>query len=109
MVFLIGLLVSGCVGRSQYPVVVKHFSMEYPYPRFEKMAPIEAAIRVDRFTVARPDHGKKIVCRTKHYLREVYNYHRWESRHVDMITDRLLWDMKHAEVFITPATKYSNA
>jgi ABC-type uncharacterized transport system auxiliary subunit len=101
MVFLIGLLVSGCVGKPQSPVVVRQYTLEYPSPRFEKMAPIETAIRVERFTAVRAVHGKEMVYRPRPYLREVYNHHRWEIRPIDMVTERLLRDMRHAGIFKT--------
>jgi len=98
-VLFVGLLIIGCIGGVQPSTTVKHYALEYPFPRFEKLSRIEEIIRVERFTAARAFHGNEMVFRPKPYMREIYNYHRWDITPANMVTELLLRDIGNAGVF----------
>jgi cholesterol transport system auxiliary component len=99
VLFFVGFLISGCLGGSQPSRPVKHYTLEYPVPRFENVSRINNAIRVERFTAARAFNGNEMVYRSKPYMRESYQFHRWNVTPVCMVTDLILRDMKGSQIF----------
>jgi ABC-type uncharacterized transport system auxiliary subunit len=99
MMLFVGFLISGCMGSSQPSIAVKHYTLEYPFFRFENLSRIDQVIRVERFTAFRPFQGNEMVYRPKPYVRNIYNYHRWTISPADLITEILLRDIRGSGVF----------
>ncbi len=95
----VGFLISGCLGGSQPSLTVKHYTLEYPAPRFENLSRINDVIRVERFTAVRAFHGNEMVYRSKPYMRDTYQFHRWDITPAYMMTDLVLRDIRSAKVF----------
>jgi ABC-type uncharacterized transport system auxiliary subunit len=97
--FFVGLLIVGCMGGVQPSMTVNHYALEYPFPRFENLSRIGEIIRMERFTASRTFHSNEMVFRPKPYMREIYNYHRWDIMPADMVTELITRDIGNAGVF----------
>ncbi len=103
---LLGLLVTtamcilsaACIG-GKTPYLIEHYTLEYPVPRTRGESPMNATIRVERFSAAKAWSGQAMVYRSAPFKLDAYDYHRWRVPPGDMVTDFLLRDLRGAGLF----------
>lgn len=97
---LTAVLLLGCaLGGGKPAVMIAHYAIEYAPPAPRGLAPADAAIRVDRFSVAQIFNSVKIVYRAKPFNFDDYAYHRWRANPGDMVGDFLLRDLRNSGLF----------
>jgi len=94
---LIGL--AGCLGGTRPAPLVKQYILEYPPPRVENIAPANAILRVERFSVNRDYLGPEMVFVSGPFQRGIYHEHRWRVSPADMVADFLRRDLRTAALF----------
>ena len=100
IVVLTATLLAGCaLGGGKAAVMIEQYALEYAPPAPRNLAPADAAIRVDRFSVDQIFNSVRIVYRAKPYSFDDYAYHRWRANPGDMIGDCLLRDLRHSGLF----------
>lgn len=95
---LIGFL-AGCLGGTQPPPLVRHYSLEYPPPRVEHLPRTEALLKVERFSVDRLYTGPAMLYRKGDFRRDAYHERRWRVNPGDMVMDFLRRDIRQAGLF----------
>ena len=99
IIFVIGFLLSGCMGGTQTVRQIERYTLEYPIPRFENLAVIDSVLRVERFSAVSEFCSNTMVYRPKQYVRDIYNYQRWNIQPADLVTEFILRDIHNAGVF----------
>lgn len=94
-----GLVLIGCMGGTQTVRMIEHYTLEYAAPRFENLSRIPVAVRVEPFSAVSEFSGDAMVYRPKPYVRDIYNYQRWNVRPADMVSVCILRDMREAGIF----------
>jgi ABC-type uncharacterized transport system auxiliary subunit len=97
-ILLIALL-SGCLGGTASPPLVRHYSLEYAPPRARNIAPSETVLRVGRFSADRLYTGPAMFYSREPFRRDAYHEQRWRVGPADMVTDFLKRDLRHAGLF----------
>jgi cholesterol transport system auxiliary component len=98
MVVIAGTLAACSLGGKP-TVMVEHYALEYPPPAIKNLSPIDAVIRLDRFSVSQIFNHVKMIYRQKPTHYNEYAYHRWRANPGDMVGDRLLRDLRAAGIF----------
>lgn len=97
---LTAILLLGCaMGGGKPAVMIEQYAIEYAPRAPRGSVPAEAAIRVDRFSVAQIFNSARIVYRERPYRFNEYAYHRWRANPGDMVGDCLLRDLRHSGLF----------
>jgi ABC-type uncharacterized transport system auxiliary subunit len=98
MVSMVFCLVA-CSFGGKPAVMVEQYALEYPPPSVQGLSPIDAVIRLERFSVAQVFNHVKMVYRQKSTHYNDYAYHRWRANPGDMVGDSLLRDLRAAGIF----------
>ncbi len=93
------LLVGGCSWGSAPPLTIKQWMLEYPPPARTSSPPLEARLKLARFSSARACLGTEMVYRQEDFERGVYPYNRWRVFPSDMVGDLLLRDLRRSGLF----------
>jgi cholesterol transport system auxiliary component len=99
--FMVGIALTlfACSLGGKPAVMVEQYALEYPPPAIKNLSPIDAVIRLDRFSVAQIFNHVKMVYRQKPTHYNDYAYHRWRANPGDMVGDSLLRDLRAAGIF----------
>ena len=97
ILLMIGL--TGCLGGGASSPNIRQYILEYPPPGIGKVAGTDAALKVERFTVARIHAGPAMIYRQGPFRRDAYSEQRWRVAPGDMVTDFLQRDLRHAGLF----------
>lgn len=95
------IMLTGCIGGTGAPVMVKNYVLEYPPPRLDHRPSADATIRMERFTAAADYVSRDMVYRPRPYVRDAYRHHRWLIPPADMITGLVLRDLRQSGLFGT--------
>jgi ABC-type uncharacterized transport system auxiliary subunit len=93
------LMLSGCVPKARPGVLVEQYAFEYSPSGAGGLSRIDAAIRIERFDVAREYNARDMVYQPEPYKRDTYQFSRWRANPGDLVTDYFLRDMREAGVF----------
>jgi len=88
------LLLTGCSWGSAPPLTIKQWMLEYPPPPRAAESPLEARLKLARFSTVRAYLGTEMVYRQESFERRVYPYQRWRVFPSDMVGDLLLRDLR---------------
>jgi ABC-type uncharacterized transport system auxiliary subunit len=103
IVVLIGfMLVVGCgsilpKGKPSPPL--KRYALEYTAPAFKGLPRLDAAIRVERFSIARIFDSRAMLYRPEPHRYAEYHSFVWIANPADMITDFLVRDLQSSGLF----------
>lgn len=99
--FMVPIIISlvACSLGGKPAVMVEQYALEYPPPTMQNMSPIDAVIRLERFSVAQIFNHVKMIYRQKPYQYNDYAYHRWRANPGDMVGDSMLRDLRAAGIF----------
>ncbi len=95
----IALTLAACSLGGKPSVMVEQYALEYPPPTIQGLSPIDAVIRLERFSVAQIFNNVKMIYRQRPYQYNDYAYHRWRANPGDMVGDSLLRDLRAVGVF----------
>ena len=95
----IALTIIACNLGGKPSVMVEQYALEYPPPTNQGLSPIDAVIRLERFSVAQIFNHVKMIYRQKPYQYNDYAYQRWRANPGDMVGDSMLRDLRSAGVF----------
>jgi uncharacterized lipoprotein YmbA len=98
-VVVIALTLFACSLGGKPSVMVEQYALEYPPPTIQSKSPIDAVIRLERFSVAQIFNHVKMIYRQRPYQYNDYAYHRWRANPGDMVGDSLLRDLRAAGTF----------
>jgi ABC-type uncharacterized transport system auxiliary subunit len=90
------LLLGGC---GKPPMLVQKYVFEYPSPVIQASTPLEAAIKVEQFSVAQAYNSTAMVYRPNPYKSDAYTYNRWRVNPGYLVTDYLLRDLRNSGRF----------
>ncbi|MFP3929001.1 MAG: ABC-type transport auxiliary lipoprotein family protein [Desulfobacteraceae bacterium] len=88
-----------CLGFNKPSPPVNYYIFDYKVPEFPPLEPLEAAVRLERFSVASPYDTDRIVYREGPYKINEYNYHRWAAGPGDMVSSFLSRDFRESGLF----------
>jgi len=91
-------LPGGCLPGSTAPPNVQYYALDYPAPA-PSGARLDAAIKIERFSVAQAYNSSAMIYRPKAYRLAAYNYHRWRNNPADLTTDCLIRDFRSSGSF----------
>jgi cholesterol transport system auxiliary component len=99
--FVVGIALTlvACSLGGKPAVMVEQYALEYPPPTVQSMSPIDAVMRLERFSVAQIFNHIKMVYRQKPTHYNDYAYHRWRANPADMVGDSMLRDLRAAGIF----------
>lgn len=89
----------GCLGGTRPAPLVRQYVLEYPPPRVENIAPTDAVLKVERFSVNRDYLGPEMVFVAGPFQRGIYHEQRWRVSPGDMVADFLRRDLRAAALF----------
>ncbi len=103
------LVLTACVSSLKHPSnKIDFYTLEYDPPDAGERAPLEAVIRLDRFSVSPSYNTNRIIYRDRSFTRDAYVYHRWQTPPGDMVGTLLSRDIKHSELFNAVLTESSS-
>ena len=99
LMFVLVLLLSGCIGGGSRTRMVKKYTLEYSSPVVQGISSATGTIRVERFTVAQNYNSTAMVYSPEAFKRQEYQHSRWRVNPGDMVTDYLLRDLRSQGLF----------
>jgi len=102
--FLLIIVLTGCLGGSRPAAVIQYYHLEYAAPGFAGLAPRPETIRLERLTTNRAFESRAMVYRPEPFLFADYPSGRWWVMPADMVTDSLIRDFQGAGLFRSVAT-----
>ena len=101
---LIILLIAsgGCVTLKQPNMKVEHYTLEYDalLPVTDPdLDPVQAALKVERFSIAPVYNTSRIIYRDQEFKRSSYFYHKWKSNPADLVSYFLTRDIRESGLF----------
>ena len=102
--FLLIIVLAGCLGGSRPATVIQYYHMEYTAPGFAGLAPCPETIRLERLTTNRAFDSRAMVYRPDPFVFADYPSGRWWVTPADMVTDSLIRDFQGAGLFRSVAT-----
>ncbi len=97
------LALAGCsgilpqAGKPSPPV--KRFALEYATPAAAEAAPLDAVVKVERFSAVGMLNGRAMLYRSGDYRFDLYNYYVWIDNPADMICDSITRDLRDSGLF----------
>ncbi len=98
-VILVALFLSGCIGRGKPSPMIESYAFEYPSPSFGDLTPLDHAVKVERFSVAKAFNTLSMVFRPEPFKLDTYAANRWMVNPGDMVSDWLLRDLRKSGLF----------
>lgn len=98
-VVVLATAVSGCSLGGKPAERIDYYVLEYEPPVVADLEPVQAVIRVERFSVSPPYDTARIVYRESAFVRDTYNYHRWRTNPGDLVTYFLSRDLRESRLF----------
>ena len=92
------LLMQGCFSAGSAGRPIEFYMLEYAPPA-PKGAPVDATVKVDRFSARRPFDSSAMIYRPETYKVASYNYHKWRASPGDMVSDYLARDFQRSGLF----------
>jgi ABC-type uncharacterized transport system auxiliary subunit len=102
--FLLIIVLTGCLGGSRPATVIQYYHLEYTVPGFTGLAPCPQTIRVERLTTNRDFDSRAMVYRPEPFVIADYPSSRWWVTPADMLTDSLIRDFQGAGLFMSVST-----
>ena len=100
IIFLISS--GGCVTLKQPNMKIEHYTLEYdallPVTN-TNLNPVQAALKVERFSIAPAYNTSRIVYRDQEFKRSSYFYHKWKSNPADLVSYFLTRDIRESGFF----------
>ncbi|MCF8062633.1 MAG: PqiC family protein [Deltaproteobacteria bacterium] len=96
---VLAIAAGGCSGMGKPQDRVDYYVLEYEAPAFQALEPVQAVIRLERFSVAPAYNTDRIVYRESAFERNTYNYHRWRANPGDMVGYFLARDLRESGLF----------
>ena len=100
IIFLISS--GGCVTLKQPNMKIEHYTLEYdallPVAN-TNLNPVQAALKVERFSIAPVYNTSRIVYRDQEFKRSSYFYHKWKSNPADLVSYFLTRDIRESGLF----------
>ncbi len=96
---LFALLLTGCLDRGKPSRMIEHYAFEYPSPAFTGLVPLDQAVKVERFSVAKAYNTLSMVFRPEPFKLDTYGSNRWMTNPGDMVSDYLLRDLRGSGLF----------
>jgi ABC-type uncharacterized transport system auxiliary subunit len=93
---IVAVLLAGC---SKPPALINRYVLDYPAPAVGRAAPLDAAIKVELFTVDEVINRPEMVYKENPYKTGVYQYNRWRTDPGHLVTDYLTRDLRDARLF----------
>jgi len=91
---------TGCVQLKQPAPRIAYHTLEYEPPAVDLAGPpLDAVLRLERFTAAPLYDTDRMVYRAGDFDRTTYFYHRWRARPADLVTYFLGRDLREANLF----------
>jgi ABC-type uncharacterized transport system auxiliary subunit len=104
--FLLFFLI-GCIGPAKPQIQIDQYLINYPAPVFEKQAPVDSALKVERFSIAGAYNNRNMIFRRNNCSVDSFNYNRWVVNPADMITDYFLRDLQQSGFFRAVFSRYA--
>ena len=102
-ILIIFLIASGgCVTLKQPNMKIEYYTLEYDASHSVKntnLNPVQAALKVERFSIAPVYNTSRIVYRDQEFKRSSYFYHKWKSNPADLVTYFLTRDIRESGLF----------
>jgi len=94
---LAALVIVPACGRS--PALINRFILDYPPPVTGKLAPLDAAIRVELLAVDEIINRPEMVYKVNPYKTGAYQLNRWRTTPGVLVTDFLIRDLRNSGLF----------
>ena len=104
-IFILTILLiasGGCVTLKQPNLKIEHYTLEYdalPLMMNADLDPVQAALKVERFSIAPVYNTSRIIYRDQEFKRSSYFYHKWKSNPADLVSYFLTRDIRESGLF----------
>lgn len=112
LIFIILLILVGCIGQQHPPVTIDYYTLEYELSPFADLTPLPLVLRTERFSVSPIYNSNNMIYETRPFKLNVYNYHKWRANPGDMVTFFLSRDLKRSALFkaiFEPGSRFSSS
>ena len=99
IIFVILLVMLGCMGNQRSPVKINYYTLEYELNKFDDLKPTPFVLNIERFSVAPVYNSNNIIYKTRQFKRDAYSYHKWRANPGDLVTSFLSRDLKNSLLF----------
>lgn len=97
--FILIVACGGILPKGKPSPPLKRYALEYTAPAFKGLPRLDAAIRVERFSIARIFDSRAMLYRPEPHLYAEYHSFVWIANPADMITDFLVRDLQSSGLF----------
>lgn len=104
ILIIFSIVSGGCVTLKQPYKKTEYYTLEYDVPRLVEKAdlgPVQAALKVERFSIAPVLNTSRIVYRDQEFKRSSYFYHKWKTNPADMVSYFLTRDIRESGLFMS--------
>ena len=99
LVISLMMAVSGCGALRGRTQILWKYTLEYPSPVAQGLAPVNAALQVKLFTVVQNYNSTAMVYQPEPFKLQQYQNSKWRVSPGDMVTDYLLRDLRNQKLF----------
>jgi uncharacterized lipoprotein YmbA len=94
------MIIPGCATLNDPPEPVQYYTLSYPAPDAPANGTAHPGVvlAVKAFDAGDPYRSRQMVYADNQYRRQTYVYHQWISKPADMLRDRLVRDLRAAQV-----------
>ncbi|MCG6535648.1 MAG: ABC-type transport auxiliary lipoprotein family protein [Syntrophales bacterium LBB04] len=96
---LLMLVLAGCMGIRGRTQILWLYTIEYPAPVIQGIAPVNGTLQVKLFTVVQNYNSTAMVYQPAPYKLQQYQNSKWRINPGDMVTDYLLRDLRNQNLF----------
>ena len=104
ILIIFSIVSGGCVTLKQPYKKTEYYTLEYDVPRLvgkADLGPVQAALKVERFSIAPVLNTSRIVYRDQEFKRSSYFYHKWKTNPADMVSYFLTRDIRESGLFMS--------
>ena len=105
----VSLLLAGCGGLQQPDPKIAYYSLEYDQPTMlTDRTSLPVRLRLENFSASPLLQTNKIVYRNQQYSSNLYFYHRWRVKPVELVTHFLTRDLQQSGLFQAVSAPFSS-
>lgn len=92
------LLITGCFPRGKVSYI-EQFVIDYDPPEYKNIIPINASIKVERFSIVEIYNSTRMYYKTSAFKLNAYAHSRWRVNPADLLSDYFLRDLVNVKIF----------
>jgi ABC-type uncharacterized transport system auxiliary subunit len=99
LILVLMLVFAGCMGIRGRTQILWLYTIEYPAPVIQGLAPVNSTLQVKLFTVVQSYNSTAMVYQPAPFKLQQYQNSKWRVNPGDMVSDYLLRDLRNQNLF----------